>query len=161
MAIYMKFNAGAIKGNVTAAGYEDWIELDSFNLGVGRGITMDVGNMANREASRPAISEISITKPLDNASALLFQESLLGVEGVDVEIHIVQTGATKVEKYGAYDLSDVLISSYSINAGTGGAPHEAINLSFSKMTVDLQGADRDNKNGSNIKVSYDLAKATK
>ena len=30
MAIYMNFNNKSIKGNVTAAGYEDWIELDSF-----------------------------------------------------------------------------------------------------------------------------------
>ncbi|MEE2730414.1 MAG: type VI secretion system tube protein Hcp, partial [Pseudomonadota bacterium] len=47
MAIYMNYNKLAIKGNVTAKGYEDWIELDSVSLGCGRGITMEVGNMAN------------------------------------------------------------------------------------------------------------------
>jgi type VI secretion system secreted protein Hcp len=161
MAIYMNFNSKKVKGNVTADGYQDWIELESFSLGVGRGISMDVGNMANREATRPSISEITVTKQLDNASALLFQESLLGTEGVEVSIHIVQTGASKVEKYGSYDLSDVLISSYSVNANSSSAPFESISLSFSKITVDLQGADKDNKNGTNIKVSYDLAKASK
>ncbi len=156
MAIYMNFNNKKIKGNVTAAGYEDWIELDSFQLGVGRGISMDVGNMANREASRPSVSEVSITKMLDNASGGLFKESLTGVEGVDVQIHIVQTGAKQVEKYAAYELSDVLISSYSVSASGGSAPHEALSLSFSKIIADLQGADKTNKNGQNMKVGYDL-----
>ena len=156
MAIYMNFNNKKIKGNVTAAGYEDWIELDSFQLGVGRGISMDVGNMANREASRPSVSEVSVTKMLDNASGGLFKESLTGVEGVNVQIHIVQTGAKQVEKYAAYEFSDVLISSYSVSASGGSAPHEALSLSFSKIIADLQGADKTNKNGQNMKVGYDL-----
>ena len=156
MAIYMNYNKLAIKGNVTAKGYENWIELDSFSLGCGRGITMEVGNMANREATRPSISEASVSKMMDNASGGLFKESLTGVEGVEVQIHIVQTGAKQVEKYAAYTFSDVLISSYSVNASGGSAPGEALSLSFSQVVADLQGADKTNKNGQNMKVGYDL-----
>jgi type VI secretion system secreted protein Hcp len=156
MAIYMNFNNNNIKGNVTAAGYEDWIELDSFSLGTGRGISMEVGNMANREATRPSISEVSVTKAMDNASGGLFKESLTGVEGVVVQIHVVQTGAKQVEKYAGYELTDVLISSYSVNASGGSAPHETLSLSYSKIVADLQGADKTNKNGQNMKVGYDL-----
>ena len=156
MAIYMNFNNKKIKGNVTAAGYEDWIELDSFSLGSGRGITMEVGNMANREATRPSISEVALTKMMDNASVALFKESLTGVEGVVVQIHIVQTGAKQVEKYAAYELPAVLISSYSVNASGGSAPHETLSMSYAKLIADLQGADKTNKNGKNMKVGYDL-----
>ena len=156
MAIYMNYNKLAIKGNVTAKGYENWIELDSFSLGCGRGITMEVGNMANREATRPSISEASVSKMMDNASGGLFKESLTGVEGVEVQIHIVQTGAKQVEKYAAYTFSDVLISSYSVNASGGSAPGEALSLSFSQVVADLQGADKTNKNGQNMKVGYNL-----
>ena len=156
MAIYMNYNNKSIKGNVTAKGYEDWIELDSFQLGNGRGISMDVGNMANREATRPSMSEVSATKALDNASGGLFKESLTGVEGVTVQIHLVQTGAKQVEKFASYELTDVLISSYSVAASSGGAPNEALSLSYSKLVVDLQGADKSNKNGQSMKVGYDL-----
>ena len=159
MAIYMNFNNKKIKGNVTAAGYEDWIEVDSFQFGVGRGISMDVGNMANREATRPSISEITLTKMLDNASGGLFKESLTGTEGVKVIIHIVQTGAKQVEKFAVYELEDVLISSYSMAASGGSAPHESLSLSFAKIIADLQGADKTNKNGQNMKVGYDLTTA--
>lgn len=159
MAIYMNFNAKKIKGNVTATGYEDWIEIDSFQMGCGRGISMDVGNMANREATRPSLSEVTLSKMLDNASGSLFKESLTGVEGVTVLIHIVQTGAKQVEKFAAYELSDVLISSYSISGHGGGAPVESMSLSYSKIVADLQGADKANKNGQNMKVGYDLTTA--
>ena len=159
MAIYMNFNGKKIKGNVTAAGYEDWIEVDSFQFGVGRGISMEVGNMANREATRPSISEVTLTKMVDNSSGGLFKESLTGTEGVKVIIHIVQTGAKQVEKFAVYELEDVLISSYSMAASGGSAPHESLSLSFAKIIADLQGADKTNKNGQNMKVGYDLTTA--
>ncbi|MCO1332920.1 type VI secretion system tube protein Hcp [Microbulbifer sp. OS29] len=160
MAIYMNFNNKAIKGNVTAKGYEDWIEVDSFNFGVGRGITMEAGAMSNREASRPSLSEVSFTKRIDAASGGLFKSSVTGDEGVTVEIHVVQTGASSVEKYAVYKLDNTLISSYSIGASAGGAPQESVSLSYAKIEADLNHADKTNKNPKNMRVGYCLETAT-
>ena len=159
MAIYMNFNEKSPAGNVTAAGYEDWIEVDSMSFGVGRSISMQAGAMANREASRPSISEVTITKPLDAASGGLFKASVTGDSGVKVEIHVVQTGAEKVEKYAVYKLEDVIMSSYSVSASAGVAPQESISLSFAKIEADLTHADKTNKNTKNMKVGYDLTTA--
>lgn len=159
MAIYMNFNGTNPAGNVTAAGYENWIEVDSLSFGVGRSISMQAGSMANRESSRPSISEVTITKPLDAASGGLFKSSVTGDSGVTVEIHIVQTGADKVEKFAVYKLEDVILSSYSISANSGSAPHESISLSFAKIEADLTHADKTNKNTKNMKVGYDLTTA--
>jgi type VI secretion system secreted protein Hcp len=156
MALYMNYNAKKIKGDVTAKGYEDWIDLSSMQFGVGRGIGMAVGSMSNREVSLPSISEITVSKQLDPASALLFKDSLAGSEGVSVEIAIVRTGAKEIEEVGRYHLENVLISSFSISSG-GDRPTESLSLSFAKITVDLKGSDKANKNGENIKVGYDLA----
>ncbi|AQQ66486.1 Hcp family type VI secretion system effector [Microbulbifer agarilyticus] len=160
MAIYMNFNNKTPAGNVTAKGYEDWIEVDSFNFGVGRGITMEAGAVANREATRPSLSEVTVTKRIDAASGGLFKTSVTGDEGVKVEIHVVQTGANSVEKFAVYSLEDVLISSYSIAASAGGAPMESISLSFAKIEADLNHADKTNKNPKNMRVGYDLTTAT-
>ncbi|WP_226665381.1 Hcp family type VI secretion system effector [Microbulbifer aggregans] len=160
MAIYMNFNSKAPAGNVTAKGYEDWIEVESFNFGVGRGITMEAGAMANREATRPSLSEITLTKRIDAASGGLFKSSVSGDEGVKVEIHVVQTGANAVEKYAVYSLEDAIISSYSISASAGGPPMESISLSFAKIEADLNHADKTNKNPKNMRVGYDLTTAT-
>ena len=71
-------------------------------------------------------------------------------------IEIVQTGAKQVEKYASYKLTDVLISSYNTSGSGGSAPVENLSFSYSKIEADLQGADKTNKNGKNMKVGYDL-----
>lgn len=160
MAIYLNFNGNSPKGNVTAQGYEDWIEVDNFNFGVGRAITMEAGAMANREASRPSLSEVTVSKALDASSGGLFKASVTGDEGVLVEIHVVQTGANNVEKYAVYKLEDAIISSYSVNASAGGPPQESLSLSFAKIEADLTHADKTHKNTTNMRVGYDLTTAT-
>ncbi len=159
MAVYMNFNSKKPEGNVTAKGYEGWIEVDSFSFGVGRSITMEAGAMSNREASRPSLSEVSVTKSMDAASGGLFKESVTGSEGVTVLIDIVQTGAKSVQKYAQYTLEDCIVSSYSVGASAGGAPTETISLSFAKIIGDLSHADKTHKNKQNAKVGYDLTTA--
>lgn len=156
MAIYLNFNKLGIKGNVTAKGYEDWIDVSSMQFGVGRGVSMEVGNTSNREATRPSISEVTISKALDASSGSLFKESVVGVDGVTIIIDIVKTGAAEVEKYCRVTLEDCLVSSYSLGASSGGAPNESLAFSFTKILTDMTGADRNNKNGSNMLVGYDL-----
>ena len=46
MAIYVEYEG--IKGNVTADGYKDHISVQSLQFGVGRGISMEPGNLSNR-----------------------------------------------------------------------------------------------------------------
>lgn len=160
MAIYMKFNNFNPKGNVTAKGYDKgWIEIDSLNFGVGRSITMEAGAMANREKTRPNLSEITITKRLDSASGGLFKSSVTGDEGCEVEIDLVQTGADKVEKHASYKLENCLISSYSVSASLGSAPVEAISLSFARIEANLSHADKANKNSGKEVIGYDLTLA--
>jgi type VI secretion system secreted protein Hcp len=160
MAIFMNFDDKKVKGNVTADGYDDWIEVTSLQFGVGRGVSMEAGNMSNREATRPSISEMTFSKQMDASSSGLFAQSVAGDSGVKVVFHVCQTGAKKVEKYAEFELEDCIVSSYSMSASESGAPYESISLSFSKIMSDLAMTDKTNKNGTPIKVGYDLAKAT-
>jgi len=156
MAIFMNYNGLKVKGNVTAEGYADgWIKLDSMQFGIGRGISMEAGNMSNREATRPSLSEVSISKVMDSASSGLFKESLTGDAGVKVIIDIVKTGADKIEKYVSYELENCLVSSYSVSASEA-APAEGISISFSKMTMSYTASDRTNAGATPERVGYDL-----
>lgn len=156
MAIFMNYNDLAIKGNVTADGYADWIRLDSMQFGIGRGISMEAGHMSNREATRPSISEVTVSKMMDASSSGMFKESVTGSEGVKVFIDVVKTGSDKIEKFVTYELEDVLVSSYSVSAGDGGAPGESISLSFAKITMSYTAGGKDNKGGTPARVGYDL-----
>ncbi|MGM8225548.1 Hcp family type VI secretion system effector [Cellvibrio sp. ARAG 10.3] len=157
MAIYVEYEG--IKGNVTADGYKDHISVNSLQFGVGRGISMEPGNLSNREATRPTISEVTMTKPADTSATALFKEAVTGSSGKKVTIKFVQTGADKVIEFMTYTLEDVLVSGYSVSADGESDPIESISLSFSKIMVNYNDYDKTNKSANPQRVGYDLTTA--
>ncbi len=154
MAIYLEYEG--IKGNVTAESYEDHISVLTVDFGVGRGISMEAGNMSNRESTRPSLSEVVLTKVADNSVTALFKESVTGAAGKTVTIKFVRTGADKMEEYMSYTLENVLVSSYSMQATGEGEPVESIHLSYSKIMINYSDFDKTNKSGNPQRVGYDL-----
>jgi type VI secretion system secreted protein Hcp len=138
MAIFMKF--GAMDGEVTALKYEKWIELQSFQWGVGRGISAGVGGASKREASAPSVSEITVTKTMDAFSPLALQEAL-GGKGVTVKIELTRTDAKGNHvAFKKYVLDGTMISGYSLSSG-GDRPSESISLNFSKVSSEYFNID--------------------
>ena len=76
MAIYMNWDG--VPGDVTTQGFEKWIELTSFQWGVGRGIGSAMSGQASRESSIPSVSEIVVTKRMDGSSPGLWTDSVAG-----------------------------------------------------------------------------------
>ena len=157
MSIYLDYEG--IKGNVTADGYQDHIAVLSCQFGVGRGISMEPGNMSNREATRPSISEVTLTKTADNSVTGIFKEAVTGSAGKNVKLKFVRTGAEKVQEYMEYDLENCLVSGYSISADAEGEPVENITLSFTKIMINYNDHDQTNKSSSPQRVGYDLTTA--
>lgn len=129
MPIYMNYND--IKGDVTADGHDKWIEVNSFQWGVGRGISSPTGASADRESSAPSVSEIVVTKATDISSPKLLNDAYQG-EGVKVVIDFCKTDKGKLEVYMTYTLEDCMISGYSISSG-GDRPTESLSLNFTKI----------------------------
>jgi len=154
MPIYMKF--GAVQGSVTEEGHKNWIELNSFQFGVGRGISSPTGAQKDRDASAPSFSEITCTKLQDEASLPLLEAAWGGSEAVDVDIHFVRTENKKMDVYLKYKLTDVLISGYSISSG-GDRPTESISLNYAKIEFAQDTYDVKNKSKANKSTTYDLA----
>ena len=157
MAIYLEYEG--IKGNVTAEGYKDHIAVESVQFGVGRGISMEAGNLSNRESTRPSLSEISLTKAADNSVTSIFKEAVTGSAGKKVVIKFVRTGADKVQEFMDYTLENCLVSSYSMSASAEGEPMESISLSYSKIMINYSDFDKSNKSGNPQRVGYDLESA--
>jgi len=157
MAIYLDYQD--VEGNVTAEGYEKHIAVLSCQFGVGRAISMEAGNLSNRESTRPSISEISLTKLADNSVTSIFKEAVTGSAGKNVTIKFVRTGADKVQEYMSYTLENCLVSSYNISADAENEPVENISLSFSKLMINYNDHDDSNKSGSPQRVGYDLKAA--
>ena len=153
MAIYLKIDG--INGKVTAQGHEKWIDVGSVQWGVGRAISSAVGTAKDREASKPSISEVSVTKLMDESSPLIFTEACVG-KAKKVQIHLCTTGTEKLDTYMEYTLEDCMISGYSVSSG-GDRPSESISLSFTKMEMKFIPYDDAGKPGSPIPAGYDMA----
>jgi type VI secretion system secreted protein Hcp len=144
-----------IDGDVTAAGYEKWIAIDSKQWGVGRAISSPTGGGADREASAPSISEIVVTKVQDVASPYLFAEATVG-KAKPVQMHLMGTYGGELKPYLKMTLDKVLISGYSQSSG-GDRPTESLSLNFTKVTLVYLSYDAQGRVSSTKTVSYDLA----
>ncbi len=157
MPIYMKYDNGNIKGDVTADGFKDQVELHSFQWGTGRGISSPVGASADREASAPSVSEITVTKDQDKGSVKLINEALQG-EGKNCLISFAKTDKGKLSTFLEFTLTNTMISSYSISSG-GDRPTESLSLNFTKIEVKVTPMGAEGSGESPETVTYDLGAA--
>ncbi|NYZ17586.1 type VI secretion system tube protein Hcp [Azospirillum sp. RWY-5-1] len=153
MAIYVKYEG--IDGEATHQDHKKWLDVGSLQWGVGRAISTPSGSTANREASEPSVSEVTITKLMDASSPKFFTEACTGAVGKKVEIHLVTTGSPGVT-YAEYILTNALVSAYSMSSG-GDRPSESVSISFTKMEYKFIPYDDKNKAGTPISVSYDIS----
>jgi type VI secretion system secreted protein Hcp len=152
MAIYL--HVEGLEGDVTAAGHEGWIECESFQWGVGRGITTPTGSSQERESTAPSVSEVTILKNMDKCTPKLFEQSCVGTSKL-VKIDLVQTGE-QLETYMAYELTDSLISGYSVNT-SGDRPSESVSFNFTKIEMKYTPYDNLHNPGSPIPAGYDVS----
>lgn len=156
MPIFMHFDG--IDGNVTAKGYEKWIEVNTFQFGAGRGISTPTGGAENREASAASVSEVTVTKAMDRASPKLFEAGLIGDAGKTVKIVMTRVGK-ELKELCIYKFEETLVSGYSVSSG-GDNPSESLSLNFVKFEYSYTGSDTTGADAAKMKVGFDIGKAT-
>ena len=150
MAIYMKF--GSIKGAVTADGFKDWIQVNSFTWGANRAIHNAAGFFHSREHSAPALSEVTVTKQTDLSSPKLFLESVGGKLNNKVTLKFTTTADKETKTFLTFELTDCGLSGYSLSSG-GDMPTETLRLNFTKISKTFVDTAQ---TGSPETVGYDL-----
>ena len=113
MTVYMKCDD--IKGNVTAKGYADHIELIGVeNPGISTPIFTPTGRDANRVSSHPFFSKITVYKRIDESSMDFFHCAHSHSSIPTVQIKFLSVGSNKeLTAHAEWQLTDVLISHYS------------------------------------------------
>lgn len=153
MAIYMQLDG--VKGDVEEAGHKDWIQLNSFQWGCGRGIGSPKSSASDRESSEASVSEITVTKVVDEASTNLLRAALWG-KGKKATIHFTRTGDDKKQiAYIEYKLDNVLFSGYSTSSG-GDRPSESLALNFTGFEFQNLDSKATNDDNQPDRVHYDL-----
>ena len=130
--ILLKFDT-EIKGDATVDAHENWITVDSFQLGVGRSIQASGGGKS-RDTSNPSFSEATFTKSTDMASPDLWFQAICGKSLVKAHVHFYQTSGAETpgRVYLTYELEEPIVSSYSLSSG-GERPTESVSLNFTKI----------------------------
>ena len=155
MAIYMNWDG--VPGDVTTQGFEKWIELTSFQWGVGRGIGSAMSGQASRESSIPSVSEIVVTKRMDGSSPGLWTDSVAGQLNTTVKIAFTTTSQGATTQFLNYELTNTGLSGYSLSSG-GDMPTESLSLNFTKVVWSFTGTDP-SVSGTPVTQGYDLTLA--
>jgi len=153
MPIYMNYNN--IPGDATAEGHEKWIELNSCQWGIGRGISSPTGGSSDRESSAPSVSEIVVTKATDVSSTKVLNEGYQG-EGQKVTIDFCKTDKGKLEVFLTLSLENTMISGYSLSSG-GDRTTESLSLNFTKIEFKNVNMGAAGETGSPDSTTYDVA----
>lgn len=154
MPIYLKMN-DELWGDATQQDHKNWMDIQTLHWNVSRNMNTQAGSSSNREASEPAVSEVTLQKVTDKSSTRLFQEGVTGNKGMNAVIHMVTTGSPG-QTYIEYKLYNTLVSGYTVASG-GDRPAETLVLNFTKMDVKYTPYDDKNTPQSPSIASYDLS----
>jgi type VI secretion system secreted protein Hcp len=157
MPIYLQYDSGKVKGDVTEAGHKDWIEISAFGWGVGRAISARPGKVADRESSAPSVSEVKLKKVQDCATVGLLQDALTG-EGVWAQVDFCKTDSGKLEVYMSYLMENTMISGYSVTS-SGDRAEESLSLNFTAVECKVIPMGASGAGQECSSVTYDLATA--
>lgn len=83
MALQIFLQIPGIRGESTAAGHEQWIELNSVSFGVSTAVAVPTGQLG-----KPQFDAVPATKPLDSTSFPLYNyaPTAKGIDGALIEI---------------------------------------------------------------------------
>jgi type VI secretion system secreted protein Hcp len=154
MAIYLHYEG--MTGDVTEEGHKDWIQCATIGFSASRDAETNLGQGGQRQGAEVAISDLTLTKPMDAASPHLFVASLVGF-GKKAKIHITRTGQTQQTNYLEVTLEKACVTNYSIRSD-GVGHQETLTLNFLKVELKYLPVKEDGSPGEPIPVSFDIAK---
>lgn len=141
-------SAPPIVGESADKAHVGQIEVFAFSWGEANPATISTGAGSTR-AGKVTVSDLTLTKPVDKASATLMQACALGQRYEKATIELVKPGQKPVV-YMTYELKNVLISSYNTSTSEGetkgtdnvSITFEAIRITYKTFKPDGT-ADRD------------------
>ena len=163
-AAFMKL--GDIKGEATDSKHKEWIEVLSISQSVvrGEGLTGQ-----SRRRGDVIMEDIVCVKELDKSSPKLAESVCTGKVFPKVEIEMTATytnadGTDGRVTYYKYELTNVMVTSYTISGSAQGAevPTEQFSLNFEEIRViyTKQG-DAAGNGGGNVEYPWKVEEGTK
>ena len=169
-AIYMK--TPSITGDATEQNHKQWIKINKLDFGASRKLSAEPGNIANRESTRPAITELTVLKAMDSSSSLLFGEACTGKAQNQITIDICKTGNSGLSTIATFTLENAIVSGYHLDTSadvkttkkddkeiTTTSPMEKVTFSFDKIEMKTTPYGPQGEQRTPISYAYDMKTA--
>lgn len=153
MAIFADYDG--IDGESTDAHHDKWVDVLSLDWGVHRPGSGSTGQSRRRGA--PVVEDMVLTYDYEKASPKLLEKCLKGevIPKLDIELTATYGGARVT--YLKYELKNVMVTSYQINASgndEAGPPVVAVANNFEEVKVTYTEFDDAGSAKGNVETEY-------
>lgn len=157
MDVYLKIQG--VDGEATQKGYENWIQLDTWNWGSSTMGAADRGG--GLVGGKVSMQDFHFTKVTDKSSPKLFQSCCEGKVFDRILLKMVRMPGNQVVM--DFTLFNCIITSFQTGGGAGdsGTPSESGALNFSKVDFKFSALKEDGTLEGMVQAGWDMAKATK
>lgn len=126
-----------IEGNSKVIGFENQIELISFNHSITQPVSAPGGGGPGQSAGKANHQEFQIVKSMDKASPVLMRYLLSGRHIGKVEMTVCRATEGNPVPYIKYNFEDVIISSYQPDGAFNGErpPPEKVSFTYSRIEM--------------------------
>ena len=151
----MYIKIGDIKGESVDKDHTAWSDLLSFSQTIRLQDDVTISPGETRRRGDVVLEDIQVTKELDKASPKLAESILQGTVFPKVEIHLTAsyTDAGRVTYY-KYELTNVMVTSYSISGTGEDIPIEQFSLNFEEIKVTYTENDSTGKSKGNVEYTW-------
>lgn len=151
-SLFVRFES--VDGDSVDAAHRNWSDVRSFRQGQSIPGSQPGGSLRRGSV---VFAELVLTKELDKSSPKLADALCRGKVFPRVQIHAARPfgGASRV--FYAYELRNVLVSSYEVTGGDAALPVEEIGLSFEEIGVTYTEYDGAGKPKGNVEYNCKLA----
>ena len=150
-AAYIKFDG--VDGEATDSEHTMWSDMMSFSHTITTG---DPSGDTTRQRASATLGDVVVTKELDKSSPKLAESILTGKVFPKVEIQLASSAGT----YFAYELKNVMITSYSISGGADEMPMESFSLNFEAIKITYTEYDSEGKSKGNVETTWKVEEGT-
>ena len=153
MALFAKYDG--IDGEATDADHAKWIDVLSLDWGAYREQGGTTGQTRRRAAA--VVEDLVISIDYEKASPKLLEKCLRGAVIAKLEIELTATFGGARATYLRYELKNVMVTSYQINASgddDGGPPVVVISNSFEEIKVTYTELGSDGSVKGNVETEY-------
>lgn len=156
MAVDMFIEMKPIEGESSDDKHQNWIEILSFSQSITQPVSA-ASRTGGRTGGRADFSDWVFTKVMDKATPDLNKFCALGTHIATVNIELCLASEEK-HVFMKYELSDVIISSYSVGGSQGdeSRPIESLSLAFGKIKWEYTPIDQTGKGAAAAKAEWDL-----